>query len=218
MCCVDKWLLIACYRSYVWVCGCWMCTVLRAGTIWILWISYASEVRILGIRFSNAINKTSVGNWEPIINSMKRTAQDTYVRELCLCQRIYAVQTYLLSTIWYCSQVIPVTTEYARQVRNAILWRIWNGEVLVFRLPTTTLQLEKTQGGLNLTDIKAECTTLFLTRSMKQRENNSTMIAAWIWLWEQFIAIANPPNLQFIPLKFEYFRLFSINGVTWNQI
>jgi hypothetical protein len=28
MCCVNKWLLIACHRSYVWVCGCWMDSIL----------------------------------------------------------------------------------------------------------------------------------------------------------------------------------------------
>jgi hypothetical protein len=28
---------IACYRSYVWVCVCWMCTVLRAGTICLIY-------------------------------------------------------------------------------------------------------------------------------------------------------------------------------------
>jgi hypothetical protein len=33
ICCVDKWLLIACYRFCVWACGCWMCTVVHAGTI-----------------------------------------------------------------------------------------------------------------------------------------------------------------------------------------
>jgi hypothetical protein len=41
---------------------------------------------------------------------------------------------------------------------------------------------------------------------MKQRESSTTMIAAWIRLWEQLIAIENLPNLQAIPPKFEYLK------------
>jgi hypothetical protein len=43
MCCVDIWLLIA-VPFLVWVCVCWMCTVLPAGKIWTPGCVYAGCV------------------------------------------------------------------------------------------------------------------------------------------------------------------------------
>jgi hypothetical protein len=34
------------------------------------------------------------------------------------------------------------------------------------------------------------------------------MRATWIWLWEQFVTVINPPDLQVVLLKFEYLRQF----------
>jgi hypothetical protein len=95
-----------------------------------------------------------------------------------LCHRINSVHTYILSKVLYCSQVILITNEYARKFTNAMLWYIWKGNI--FRVFTTTLQIETVQGDINLTEDKANCTTTFVTRCVEQRESNTTTTTAWI--------------------------------------
>jgi hypothetical protein len=70
-------------------------------------------------------------------------------------------------------------------------------QTCLFRVPRSTLQLEKTWGGINLTDINTKYAALFWTWSMTQKENNNTVTAAWIRIWEQLIIIiGNPLNCR----------------------
>lgn len=54
-------------------------------------IPYAKKTKILWMKYSNTITK---GNWEPLIDSVKRPLQDMCMRELFLYQRICHKRTY----------------------------------------------------------------------------------------------------------------------------
>ena len=52
---------------------------------------------------------------------------ESYIRDLCLLQRIRFVRTYLLSKIWYCMQILPIPEETStRQINNLVAW--FNGQ------------------------------------------------------------------------------------------
>lgn len=61
---------------------------------------------------------------------------------------------------------------------------------------------------MNKLGIETKCSTLFLIQCTAQRENNNALIAEWIQLREQFITLANPPNLQVVSQKSEYVWLY----------
>ena len=45
-------------------------------------ISYHTELKILGFRFTNSVNTTTDHNWTAIISRMRATAQAMYNRDL----------------------------------------------------------------------------------------------------------------------------------------
>jgi hypothetical protein len=75
----------------------------------------------------------------------------------------------------------------------------------------STVQLDKIQDGVNLTDIKEKMFHILLT-CMTQGENANVLIAKWIELWGEFRKVAKRQNLQMILLKVEFLKLFSRNG------
>jgi hypothetical protein len=43
-----------------------------------------------------------------VLNTIKGLAHTTYLRELCLTQRVKFVHIYLLSKLWHCTQLLPI--------------------------------------------------------------------------------------------------------------
>jgi len=72
----------------------------------------------------------------------------------------------LLAKIWHIAQIFPISKEHVRQLATAIVWFIWKGTI--FRVPISTLQRRREDGGLELLDIEAKCRALFLTKMRDQ--------------------------------------------------
>jgi len=103
-------------------------------------IPYHAEIKILGV-IEHSMNK----RWANVTGKVRTQATDTYERDLSLSHRISYVQAYLLAKLWH------TATTFTRQLSTAIVWYIWKGAT--FRVPISTLQNPKRQGGLGLIDI-----------------------------------------------------------------
>jgi len=64
------------------------------------------------------------------------------------------------------------------RLTTAILWFIWQG--MIFRVPTSTFQKTKQQGGWALVDTAAKCKTLLLNRMWLQSNKEGTATASWL--------------------------------------
>jgi len=58
------------------------------------------------------------------------------------------LQTFLIAKIWHIAQIFPISKEHVRQLATAIVWFIWKGTI--FRVPMSTLQRRREDGGLEL--------------------------------------------------------------------
>ena len=58
-------------------------------------------------------------------------------RDLNIRQRITYVQVYLLSKLWYTTQVLQLPSECLRQIVSAVVWYIWQSAI--FRVLLSTL-------------------------------------------------------------------------------
>jgi len=108
-------------------------------------IQYHAEIKILGVNFASTIEHSMNESWANVTGKVRAKARDTYERDLSLSQRIRYVQAYFLAKIWHTVQVFPTPMTCTRQLTTAIAWYIWKGAT--FRIPKSTLQKPKRQGG-----------------------------------------------------------------------
>ena len=79
---------------------------------------------------------------------------------------------------------------------------------MIFRVPLSTLQSRKEDGGLELLNIEAKCRALFLTKMRDQGAKEGTLTAAWLQRWDLREPQGNSPNVDRIPRRFEYLRIY----------
>ena len=123
-----------------------------------LGIEFKPYIKILGVSFTSTVARSAQLSWEPLTSLIRAQARLAYARKLCIAQRVQYLQTTLLARIWYMTQIFPSSVANTNRLTIAIFWFIWQG--MIFRVPTSTLQKTKQQGGWALVDIAAKCKTL----------------------------------------------------------
>ena len=164
------------------------------------------ENKILGIYFTNKWEQTVQANWSKLVNKIKLKSQNLYTVTNDLYSRVLIIHVYLLSQLWYVSQVIPISKEHARQIQCVINWFLWKGDI--FRVPVSTAIRSKADGGLGLVHVYTKCTALFLSRTHKIAENLDSFTRHWLMECQQYADINNPPNTYNIPRNLQYIRLY----------
>ena len=112
------------------------------------------------------------------------------------------VENYLLARGWYVAQIFPPHGDSLRQIRLAIAWYIWSGDI--FRVPLTTLCMTRETGGWNLTHMETKCRALLINRLQIQSEIEGSVTNWWLNRWRLKHHSANPPHLARIPKQLEY--------------
>jgi hypothetical protein len=143
-------------------------------------IDFSPQIKILGVTFTSSIARSTQLSWDPLINVVRAQARLAYARNLCIAQLIQYVQETLLAKIWYMAQIFPPSKTNTNRLTTAILWYIWQGTI--FRVPTSTLQKSKEQGGWELVNVAAKCKTL-INRMWIQRNKADTATASWLQTW-----------------------------------
>jgi hypothetical protein len=165
-------------------------------------IQYQDSVKILGIHFTNTIHQTTLKSWTTVTDGIRAHAQETYIRELNLHQRIQYVHNFLLARAWFMAQIFPLPRGCERQINTKIAWFIWRGEI--FRVPLSTLQRRKQQGGLGLINIAAKSPpSLMHCRIQEQSQECDTLTTMWFREWNIQIVEPNPPQIQRLPKGME---------------
>jgi len=145
-------------------------------------IPYCTEMTILGYQVSIAVGQSRKSSWTRVTGQVRAMAKEVYGRDLCLTQRIQYVHAFLCAKIWHIAQIFPVSKDHVRHFATTIAWFIWKGTI--FRVPLSTLQSRKEDGGLELLDIEAKCRALFLTKMRDQGAKEGTLTAAWLQRWD----------------------------------
>jgi hypothetical protein len=142
----------------------------------ILSIPYVTEAKILGISFQSTLAGTMNRTWTKLANSVKGRAQEMYARDSNLLQRVHVTHAYLLSKIWYCAQILPISQGHTRQITMCMQWFVWHGDM--FRIPTSISHCSKQEGGLGMLHVCAKCLTLLLSRLHHQCRKRETVTEA----------------------------------------
>jgi len=158
----------------------------------IMGIPYYNEAKILGLHITSTVNASARRCWDILTERIRAQASDAYTRELNLDGRIQYVHTYLMSKVWYLAQIFPPHEVNMRRLNTAITWFIWKGAT--FRIPLSTLQRSKDDGGWDMIHLKAKCLALLLHRTRIQSQDPETFTAAWLEKWNITERSPNPPH------------------------
>ena len=80
-----------------------------------------------------------------------------------------------------------------------------------FRVPVTTLQRQKKQGGWALKDVAVKCRTLLLNRMWLLSSTEGSVTAPRLKSWNLNGPLANPPNGNTIPNKLAYVKHYALD-------
>jgi hypothetical protein len=94
----------------------------------------------------------------------------------------------------------------AQQIVTAITWYIWKGSI--FRVPVSTLQKQKPDGGWNMIDIVAKCRALLYARMWLQINRKGSMTAEWLKHWMVHKRRDNLPPPPLILRDLDYIYVF----------
>ncbi|KAJ4444045.1 hypothetical protein ANN_05834 [Periplaneta americana] len=106
------------------------------------------EARILGIIFSPRLDDIIENNWQSTLNKLRGTLHQHLSRNLNLLQKVWHVNTFALSKLWYLAQVLPMPDKVSQKIEQLIGYYVWRG--YPFRVARPQLRRKITEGGLNL--------------------------------------------------------------------
>jgi len=114
-----------------------------------------------------------------------------------------------MARVWYLAQIYPPPDECVRQLNITISWYVWRGEI--FRVPLSTLQRRKSDGGWDLIHITAKSCAFFLYNLRQQGLRSGTLTAEWLRSWSLVAQNKNPPCRDWIPATLEYLRRYVVD-------
>jgi hypothetical protein len=173
-------------------------------------IPYYSETTILGIHITSTIKASSLRIWALITAKIRAQAQEAYYQELSLDKRIYYVYNHLMVRVWYLAQIYPPPEVCARQLNSTIAWFLWREDI--FRVPLSTLQRRKDEGGWGLKHLTAKSHALFLNRLHTQRSRQGTVRTEWLRQCGLTGLNHNTPYRDGIPATVGYLRRFAVDS------
>jgi hypothetical protein len=175
----------------------------------ILGIGFCHHVKILGVMFGPSLNTTVKETWTSVNAAVCAQARKAYDRNLCLAQRIKFVHLCLLAKIWYVAQVLPPLAAHTHQLTAIISWFIWKGAT--FRVPGTTLQQPKKNGGWALSNVAAKCRTLLISSLWKMSMRTGSVTATLLQNWNMASNVPNLPCAHHIPAKLAHFHHYALD-------
>jgi hypothetical protein len=112
-------------------------------------------------------------------------------------------------------QILPMSEGCRRQIDIATTWCLWRGAN--FRVPLSTIQWKKFQGGWKLTNVSAKSRVLLYYCLTMQGWAPETLTANWLWKLDLLSPGENPPYIARIPQYLGYLRQYALDNAYIHQ-
>ena len=170
--------------------------------------TFEDQIKILGIVFTKQSDDMCKANWPKIVNEIQGVLAENNVRNFNLLQRVWFIKIYALSKLWFAAQVLPLTKEFADQIKRAMYRFLWAGNM--FKTSFRVCCDPESKGGLGLTDPYAKCMALFTGRWMSNAiklENNFS--GEWLCTLSTVYPFQKMEELKKVKKDLEYFKKYS---------
>lgn len=122
------------------------------------------ELNILGMKTVAKWSGMAAANFGKVLAGLVATCKAWQARRLNLAQRVWIANTFMLSKLWYLSQVIIWKNAHLAKFISVVGQFIWRGSI--YRVERSQLCREKTKGGLGLQSVPEKSLALFLRTAM----------------------------------------------------
>ena len=130
------------------------------------WIKSVSQLKVLGFVFCPKYSETLKCSWENVFRGFQKTLYSWESRLLfTLQQRVFTVNTFALSKLWYTAQVLPLPIATARKFESVVSSFVFRGRHE--RLKLSEVQNPPSRGGLGLTCVSTKAQCLLLRQSLR---------------------------------------------------
>lgn len=164
---------------------------------------FVDGVKILGVTFTKSVEAMEALNWKSRLGVMRASLADARLRVLPLCQRVYYVNTYVLSLMWHLAQVVAVPAGVAADIEKSIRYFLWTSSG-TFKVPLTVLARPVSEGGLALQHPRIKAGALFASRWLSSaRAAPMSFSGAWLRILLQLY-----PTNQDVPNDVCYYKDF----------
>ncbi|KAJ4430824.1 hypothetical protein ANN_19415 [Periplaneta americana] len=133
-----------------------------------------NKMKILGILFTPNIMDVIETNWKDIVNKIRYGIKRHLSRNLNVIKKVWHINTFILSKIWYLAQVLPIPIHTAQQIEKVVGFYLWKG--FVFRIARLQCRLSTKEGGLQLINVKTKCDALFIKEIIRTDHNIDTLV------------------------------------------
>jgi len=134
-------------------------------------IAENTKLKILGMFFTSNLNETIKINFDNLTANVKFMIRRNSIRNLNIIQKVWFANTFVLSKLWYISQVIPPGNIHVAQMKSAIGNFLWAGHL--YRIERKQLWLPRSKGGLGLVSIDDKMKALYLKNLMIKKVNGA---------------------------------------------
>lgn len=135
-------------------------------------IEQVDELKILGVTFRNTWEETVSRVYENQLNIVKSMLFKAKYRNLNIIQKIWILNTYILSKLWYVGQIIPAPNKFIAEVTKVIGNYLWMGHL--FKINRNQLYLARDRGGLDLIHVGMKIKALFIRNMLYTSAKNGS--------------------------------------------
>ena len=95
---------------------------------WPAWITVKSCIKVVGIYYTNQHQNLEKINQEQVEKNFYMTLRNMNGMKGTIMQKVYCVNTYLLTKLWYTSQVIKINNKKMDEIMKSCMNFIYAGE------------------------------------------------------------------------------------------
>ncbi|KAJ4435278.1 hypothetical protein ANN_23856 [Periplaneta americana] len=134
---------------------------------------------MLGMTVCNSFEEMVEINWTKTTALTRVTLFQQIHRNLNLFERVWHVNIFCLSKLWYLAQILPLPVKYATVLERAVSFYIWKG--YLYKLKKAQLVLPKDKGGLQLIAVKEKCQALITRNIIRGHRGESDPMDNEFW-------------------------------------
>lgn len=116
------------------------------------------------------MTKTVKENYESVIQKIKASLKLHANRNLNLFQKVWILNSFILSKIWYLAQVFAPNLNHIALIYSSCTMFIWNNQF--FKVARNQLFLDVEKGGVGLIDIALKTKALFIKNILFAKTDN----------------------------------------------
>ena len=134
-------------------------------------VDKVTEIKLLGIFYTNEVDQTTIINWDHIINQMDSKINKIYYKQSSIFGRAILVNTFIEPKLIYPATSLDPPTEIVKSFKKKVRAFIFKGTIP--RIRHDTLILTKLDGGINLHDIISKIISFRLKYMYKILDNQN---------------------------------------------